>query len=134
MNKSDLKDGMIVKLRKGVTRVVIGKYLFDEQGFTHRLDNYNDDLTHINNCKNEDIMKIEYGDKIIWERGVEWENVPFGTKVRVLDYNDEEQIGRFLMYDKENEDDEFPFFIFIEDEKDTNWYRYCEIIEEGEDE
>ena len=133
MNKSDLKDGMIVKLRKGVTRVVIGKYLFDEQGFTHRLDNYNNDLTHINNCKNEDIMKIEYGDKIIWERGVEWENVPFGTKVRVWDDDEEDDklVGRFIYYE---EGYEFPFLVFVEDEKDTNWYYYCEIIEEEEDE
>lgn len=132
MNKSDLKDGMIVKLRKGVTRVVIGKYLFDEQGFTHRLDNYNNDLTHINNCKNEDIMKIEYGDKIIWERGVEWENVPFGTKVRVWDDDEEDDklVGRFIYYE---EGYEFPFLVFVEDEKEAYWYRYCEIIEEEDE-
>ena len=133
MNKSDLKDGMIVKLRKGVTRVVIGKYLFDEQGITHRLDNYNNDLTHTNNCKNEDIMKIEYGGKVIWERKVDWKNVPFGTKVRAWwEDSKTKQVGKFLAYD--DDDTELPFLVFIEHIPDTNWYGFCEIIEEEEDE
>ena len=133
MNKSDLKDGMIVKLRKGVTRVVIGKYLFDEQGFTHRLDNYNNDLTHMNNCKSEDIMKIIHGDKIIWERKVDWKNVPFGTKVRAWwEDSKTKQVGKFLAYD--DDDTELPFLVFIEHIPDTNWYGFCEIIEEEEDE
>ena len=69
MNKSDLKNGMIVVLRRGVTRVIIGKCLVDDDvNICNILENYNDDLTHMNNCKNEDIMKIEYGSEIIWER------------------------------------------------------------------
>ena len=75
MNKNDLESGMIVTLRRGVTRVIIGKSLFCELGNTNTLDNYNNDLTYTNNCKSEDIMKIEYGDKIIWERKIDWKNV-----------------------------------------------------------
>ena len=131
MNKSDLKDGMIVTLRKGITRVVIGKYLFDEQGITHRLDNYNDDLTHINNCNSEDIMKIEYGGKVIWERGTEWENIPFGTEVKVWDDDRDKLVGRFLAYD--DDDTELPFLVFIENDNEANWYDHCEIIEEEEE-
>ena len=135
MGKNDLKNGMIVTLRRGVERVIVGKYLFDEQGDTTGIiNNYNDDLTYMNNCTSEDIIKIEYGDKVIWER-VDWEKVPFGTKVRAWDYEeDDKQIGRFLSYDDKN-DEELPFFIFIKDsecEAKAWWFKNCEIIKEDE--
>ena len=127
MKKSDLKNGMIVTLRRGVTRVVIGKYLFDEQGATTGiLYNYNNDLTY--NCTSEDIMKIEYGGKVIWERRVDWKNIPFGTKVRVWEDEDDKLVGRFLAYDEDDED--VPFLVFIESEREMHWFEYCEIIEE----
>ena len=133
MNKSDLKDGMIVTLRRGVTRIIIGKGLFTKEGeATGTLNCYNDDLTYINNCTSEDIMKIEYGGKVIWKR-VDWKNVPFGTKVRAWWKGSEEtkQVGRFLYYDED--DEELQFLIFIEHTPDTNWFDYCEIIEEGDE-
>ena len=135
MNKSDLKNGMIVTLRRGVERVIIGIYLFDEQGdATGTLNCYNDDLTYINNCTSEDIMKIEYGGKVIWERGIEWKNVPFGTKVRAWDDEDDKVVGRFLDYD-DKDDGELPFFIFIKNsecEAKAWWFKNCEIIKEEE--
>ena len=136
MNKSDLKKGMIVTLRRGVERIIIRKCLFDEDGITtSTLNCYNDDLTYINNCTNEDIMKIEYGGKVIWER-VDWKKVPFGTKVRAWDDDEEDKVvGKFLDYDdKDNE--ELPFFIFIKDsecEAKAWWFKNCEIIKEGEE-
>ena len=132
MKKSDLKKGMIVTLRRGVERVIIGERLFEEEeGFiTSTLKNYNDDLTYINNCKNEDIMKIEYGGKVIWER-VDWDKVPFGTKVRAWDDDEEDKVvGKFLSYDDED-NEELPFFIFIKDsecEAKAWWFKNCEII------
>ena len=130
MNKSDLKTGMIVTLRRGVERVIIGERLFEEEGFiTSTLKNYNDDLTYTNNCTSEDIMKIEYGGKIIWKR-VEWDKVPFGTKVRAWDYNEDKVVGRFLAYDED--DKGLPFLVFIESEREMHWYKNCEIIKEGE--
>ena len=132
MNKSDLKNGMIVTLRRGVERVIIGERLFEEEeGFiTSTLKNYNDDLTYTNNCKSEDIMKIEYGGKVIWER-VEWDKVPFGTKVRVWDDDGEVDYGRFIVYDEETCEN-MPFLVFVEDEKDVLFFKYCEIIVEDE--
>ena len=132
MRKSDLKKGMVVTLRRGAERVIIGRFLFDEEGtITSKLDYYNDDLTYINNCTSEDIMKIEYGGETIWERG-EWDKVPFGTKVRAWDCNEDDKVvGRFLYY---KEGYEYPYLIFIESEEDVISYRYCEIIKEGEDE
>ena len=130
MGKNDLKNGMIVTLRRGVTRIVIGIYLFDEQGdATGTLNCYNNDLTYINNCNSEDIMKIEYGGKVIWERGIEWKNVPFGTKVRAWDDDGEVDYGRFILYDEETCEN-MPFLVFVEDEKDVLFFKYCEIIEE----
>ena len=131
MKKSDLKNGMIVTLRRGVKRVIIGKCLVnDDVDICNILENYNDDLTYTNNCKSEDIMKIEYGGEIIWER-VEWDKIPMGTKVKVWDWNDEEQIGRFIYYDDDS--DMIPFLVFIKDKKSAMWFEYCEIIKEGEE-
>ena len=133
MNKSDLKNGMIVTLRRKAERVVVGKRLFAEHGTTNILDNYNNDLTHINNCKSEDIVKVEYGGEIIWEEKVDWSEVPFGTKVRAWwEDSKVKYTGRFLAYD--DNDTELPFLVFIEHIPDTNWYGFCEIIEEEEDE
>ena len=134
MRKSDLKTGMIVTLRRGVERIIIRKCLFDEDGITtSTLNCYNDDLTYINNCTNEDIMKIEYGGKVIWER-VEWDKVPFGTKVRAWDDEEDKVVGKFLSYD-DKDGEELPFFIFIKDsecEAKAWWFKNCEIIKEEE--
>ena len=133
MRKSDLKKGMIVTLRRGVERIIIRSCLFDEDGITtSTLNCYNDDLTYINNCTNEDIMKIEYGGKVIWER-VDWKKVPFGTKVRAWDDDEEDKVvGKFLSYDDEN-DEGLPFFVFIEDPMAKAWwFKNCEIIKEEE--
>ena len=130
MNKGDLKDGMIVTLRRGVNRVIIGGNLVDDDVFVcNILQNYNDDLTHKNNCTSEDIMKIEYGGKIIWERSFEWEKVQFGAKVRAW-WNSEEpkQTGKFLCCDKN--DEEMRFLVFIERDMEAYWFKYCEPVEE----
>ena len=131
MRKSDLKNGMIVTLRREVERIIVGKYLFDKQGdTTGTINNYNDDLTYINNCTSEDIMKIIHGDKVIWER-VDWKKVPFGTKVRAWDdEEDDKQVCRFLCYDKN--DGKLPFFVFIEGLDKAWWFKNCEIIKEDE--
>ena len=131
MNKSDLKNGMIVVLRRGVTRVIIGKCLVnDDVDICNILENYNDDLTHINNCKSEDIMKIEYGGKVIWER-VDWNKVPFGTKVRAWDYDDEYKLeGRLLYY--EGDRAELKFLVFMENILRIRWFPYCELLDGGD--
>ena len=130
MKKSDLKNGMIVTLRRGVEKIIIGGCLFNEDGITtSTLNCYNDDLTYMNNCNSEDIMKIEYGGKVIWER-VDWKKVPFGTKVRAWDNDEEKVVGRFLSYDEDDEG--LPFLVFIESEREMHWFKNCEIIKEEE--
>ena len=132
MKLKDMKNGMILTLRKGYKRVVIGNQLFYEEGtLCDTLDNYNDDLTYMNNCTDNDIMKIEYGSEIIWERKLDWSKVSFGTKVRAWDYDDEYKlVGKFIAYDED--DKKKPFLVFIEDQKDTYWFDHCELIEEGD--
>ena len=134
MKLKDMKNGMILTLRKGYKRIVIGNRLFYEEGtLCDTLDNYNDDLTYMNNCTDNDIMKIEYGSEIIWERKLDWSKVSFGTKVRVWGYdNKNKQVGRFLCYNKNDEGDEFPFLAFIESKKSAYWFKCCEIIEGGD--
>ena len=132
MKLKDMKNGMILTLRKGYKRVVIGNRLFYEEGtLCDTLDNYNDDLTYMNNCTDNDIMKIEYGSEIIWERKLDWNKVSFGTKVRTWDYDDEYKlVGKFIAYDED--DKKKPFLVFIEDQKDTYWFEHCELIEGGD--
>ena len=78
-------------------------------------------------------MKNEYGSEIIWERKIDWNKIPFGTKVRAWwEDSKTKQVGKFLAYD--DDDTELPFLVFIEHIPDTNWYGFCEIIEEEEDE
>ena len=132
MKLKDMKNGMILTLRKGYKRVVIGNRLFYEEGtLCDTLDNYNDDLIYMNNCTDNDIMKIEYGSEIIWERKLDWSKVSFGTKVRAWDYGDEYKlVGKFIAYDED--DKKKPFLVFIEDQKDAYWFEHCELIEGGD--
>ena len=132
MKLKDMKNGMILTLRKGYKRIVIGNRLFYEEGtLCDALDNYNDDLTYMNNCTDNDIMKIEYGSEIIWERKLDWSKVFFGTKVRAWDYDDEYKlVGKFIAYDED--DKKKPFLVFIEDQKDAYWFEHCELIEGGD--
>ena len=132
MKLKDMKNGMILTLRKGYKRIVIGNRLFYEEGtLCDTLDNYNDDLTYMNNRTDNDIMKIEYGSEIIWERKLDWSKVSFGTKVRAWDYDDEYKlVGKFIAYDED--DKKKPFLVFIEDQKDTYWFDHCELIEGGD--
>lgn len=132
MNKSDLKDGMIVTLRKGIDRVIIKGGLFSEYGATCTLDYYNDDLTHTINGASDDIVKIEYGGEVIWERKVEWDKVPFGTKVRGWNEGDTTtNVGKFLAYD--DNDTAPPFFIFLEQNMQARWFRHCELLVEEDE-
>ena len=68
--KADIKDGMILTYRNGCKRIVIDKkfYSYPEIKISgNSLNNYNDDLT-LKNTRCEDIMKVSYDGKVIWER------------------------------------------------------------------
>lgn len=69
MKLSDLKQGMVCELRDGTTFTVVGKGKVhnDENYMFYISDNYENDLSHKRN-KQIDIMKVSYGDKVVWER------------------------------------------------------------------
>ena len=137
MNKNDLKDGMKIITRDKRRYYYINGMIFyrdNKNVYDYYIvnDNYTNSLTSTSS-KNLDIMKIYYMDELIWERKTDWTKVPFGTKVRAWwEGNEVKQVGRFLAYD--DDDEELPFLVFIEHIPDANWFDYCEIIEEGEDE
>lgn len=70
MKLSDLKQGMICELRNkdSITILNNGYFLDDDTYFFKTYSNhYKDDLTHKAD-KMLDIMKVSYGDKVVWER------------------------------------------------------------------
>lgn len=57
MNKFDLKDGMMVEVRKGAKYLALGNKLIGINDY-FPLTYYNEDLTHMNGLKEWDIIKI----------------------------------------------------------------------------
>lgn len=98
MNKSDLKDGMVVELRKGKRFLIVKNLMIGNTWY--ELSWYNDDLIDCSN-RDFDIVKIwgindgfsitaildpnkECGIELLWERNeVDWSKVPKDTKVLV---------------------------------------------------
>lgn len=144
MDKSDLKDGMIVEYKNGKRRLFINNILLDTNNYNN-LDNYREDLTN-EFIDDHDIVKIfefkegaledvlyKFKLKLIWERKeMDWKNVPFGTRVRVWD-DEEEYEGKFLEYYKEDDYDKSPYMVYITGSNDF-WWKNCELIEEPAEE
>lgn len=143
MKKSDLKSGMVVKLRDWKEKfILIGDTLCSANGKNFLiLDSYDDDLKHNYNDDLDivEVYKCEYPNlmscflenklELIWEREeVDWSKVPFGTKVKVWDSGEESYEGKFLGYNEEEEVD-YPFNVFVNVNYDVAWEK-CELIEE----
>lgn len=138
MKKSDLKDGMVVKLRGGDLLVAMDSYLFNKDYNQElELDEYSDDLLYCNDkYKHFDIVEVyenirpfvENNCEFLWKREeVDWNKVPFGTKVLVWDFKDQIKMeGKFIRYDEV--DDSYKFVVLVENEPEINW-RYCELAE-----
>ena len=137
MNKSDLKDGQCIGLRKynrcGDAEYYKG-YIIDfqtKQIISLGLD-YNDDLTHKYD-EDLDIMAI-YDDKeskCLWNREeIDWTKVQFGAKVRCWDKKrkDLKYEGKFLNY---NKDCDRPFEVYVDRETIIEWDN-CELIQDIE--
>lgn len=143
MNKKDLKDGMIVRLRNGICYCILHNDILkkdEEEGkyeIIMNLNKYNDDMTF---DKDEilDIMKVyDFNMKILWKRKeIDWSKVPHDTKVLVaiINYeNDEEWTKRY--FESYNPEDEYPFRTYIAGQ--TSWtsegehskWKYCKLAE-----
>lgn len=133
MNKSDLKNGMHVKLRNGSIREYYKGYFigveYNELGY---IDFYDIDLKHNTESK-LDIMKVfDEDNNTIWEREeVDWSKVPIGTKVLVS--NNENNWYEHLFIDYRN-NEEFKFkAVDIKSRQIHNW-KYCKLAEEPKEE
>lgn len=97
MNKSDLKNGMHVKLRNGSIREYYKGYFigveYNELGY---IDFYDIDLKHNTESK-LDIMKVfDEDNNTIWEREeVDWSKVPKDTKV-LVSYDGKQWFKRYF--------------------------------------
>lgn len=132
MNKSDLKDGMVVTIRGGQQCILIERNLF-KNNFTlnSTLFDYNEDLTHKKN-KNNDIVKVFGIGKLkeLWEREeVDWSKVPVGTKVKVSD----DEIEWFNAYFIKKSSPITAFYVISAEGKLSDW-SYCKLAEKPKEE
>lgn len=134
MNKSDLKDGMIVELRNGEELHILHDLLLRKDANRYigvsSLYGYDRDLLMLNKCSEEDIMKVfDAQNNLVWERKeVDWFKVPFGTKVRCWNNEYESYEGRLLKYSP-NKD--YPFMLYYID-NDVSSFKYCELVNKNE--
>lgn len=133
MNKSNLKNGMHVKLRNGSIREYYKGYFigveYNELGY---IDFYDIDLKH--NTESElDIMEVfDEDNNTIWEREeVDWSKVPVGTKVLVSANEIDWFTSYFIKKLSPIEDTNF-YVINIKGE--LNEWEYCKLAEEPKEE
>ena len=153
MKKSDLKDGMVVELRKGTRLMLINDYLHNEM-HEYNFNNYNEYLIHHQNVNILDIVKVYIIDisnikemfksiklkdmladeflKLIWEREeIDWSKVPVGTKVLVSANEIDWFTSYFIKKLSPIEDTNF-YVINIKGE--LNEWEYCKLAEEPKEE
>lgn len=134
MNKSDLKDGMVVTIRGGNQCILIEGNLF-KNNFTSDLTtfDFNEDLTSKKN-KNYDIVKVfDIGKtKELWKREeIDWSKVPVGAKVSVSDNENNWYEHLFIDYQY---DEEIKFkAVDIISKQIHNW-KYCKLAEKPKEE
>ncbi|MDU2048639.1 MAG: hypothetical protein E6715_10140 [Clostridium perfringens] len=143
MKKSDLKDGMIVQVGEDLYLVCDDKFL-GLNGYM-RFEDYDENLNlkdkrfekfNINFVYKSETWGLGLKDlltstkllKVIWERKkeIDWNKVPFGTKVVASDF--EERLNReyiFVGYKEELE--KYPFIVARVLEGEAVSFRYCKI-------
>lgn len=146
MQKSDLKNGMIVEISNGDRFIVIDNFILGNTW--NNLNSYNEDLTEkcIDKC---DIVKVyevtcgrtldnilkpneSFGVKLIWEREeIDWSKIPFGTRIRVWDNSDEKFEARFMTYVEGNGKH---YRVWLEEAKHPWDFKHCELVEEPKEE
>lgn len=130
MNKSDLKDGMILIYRNGCEVDYYKGYLLDfESEGIEKMNLFNDDLTHKEH-EFWDVCKIIEDDSVIWEREeIDWNEVTFGTKVICWNDVNNKFVGRFLGYD----DGTNTYMVFVSTDRVTDW-ESCKLAEDPKEE
>lgn len=143
MKKSDLKDGMIVKIGKAIYLVCGDKFLglngylgfenYDEnlkiKG--NEFENLNINFVYETGCWElglKDLLSETKSLEKIWERPreIDWSKVPFGTKVVASDF--EERLHRqYIFVGYKEELKEYPFIVARALDGEAVSFRYCKI-------
>ena len=144
MNKNELKNGDELILRNGDVIYHLNGTLYqmkeDESLIPISERTFNDDLRNIVN--NEfDVMKVVYEDEIVFDRGIDWNEVDMGTPVIVWDDGIEKLYdGKFIYYDPHDYEIKFLALVTYEreyddgnivEEVDALWFTNCKL-KEGE--
>lgn len=141
MEKSDLKDGMIVEYKEGKFGLKLGARIISQNEHLE-LEDLEENLTTENEL--DVIVRIyesvnvyffsEINDKnklkLIWERPreIDWSKVPFGTKVQAsddLNKEDDDLERIFVRYEAKLK--EYPFIVAYDTDDDAQSFRYCKI-------
>lgn len=143
MKKSDLKDGMMLKLRDDNMYSMLHGYLLelsldDTYKIIASMDDYDDEFnnlaTILSNPSIMDVMKIYDKDmNVLWEREeVDWSEVKVGTKVLMSDSKINWFNGIFL---KKTDfiDDGVRFKVANNSGLVEEW-KYCKLVEEQKEE
>lgn len=140
MNKSDLKDGMMLKLRNDNMYSLLHGYLLeltlnDTYKIIASMDDYDDEFNNLVTILSKpfvkDIMKIYDKDmNVLWERkDVDWSKVEVGTKVMVkFNFDEEYQEGTFICIN-----DNGKFLTYDKRAGILHW-KYCKLAEEQKEE
>lgn len=140
MNKSDLKDGMMLKLRNNNIYSLLHGYLLelsldDTYKIIASMDDYNDEFKNCNSNLDDssvlDVMKIydkDMNELWLYEE-VCWSNIPFGTKVVVS--NDNFFTEEVMYFINKSGDD---YFVVDLDRDEIGYFKYCELLEDPEEE
>ena len=88
MNKNELKNGDELILRNGDVIYHLNGTLYEmrNNGDMYTIKDYafDDDLKHYENC-DFDVVKVVYEDEIVFDRGIDQNEVDMGTPVIVWD-------------------------------------------------
>lgn len=141
MEKSDLKDGMIVEYKDGKFGLKLGARIISQNEHLE-LEDLEENLTTENEL--DVIVRVyesvnvyffsEINDKnklkLIWERPreIDWSKVPFGTKVQAsddLNKEDDDLERIFVRYEAKLK--EYPFIVAYDTDDDAQSFRYCKI-------
>ena len=145
MNKSDLKDGMIVEYKDGNFGLKLGARIIS-QNECLELEDLEENLTTTNE---QDVIVRIYESvnvnffseinnknklKLIWERPreINWSKVPRGINVRVRNSKDVMwQDTKFIYI---NSYEQYKFYTNSDNDYGVNCWKYCEIIDEIKEE
>lgn len=144
MNKSELRNGMSLKMRNTYKFLILNSEIYLEtiDGYeyfnklNHFLSSYNNDMTNLDDDKYDIIEVYNIDGKLIWERDeIDWSKVPKDTKVLVKNKTDKLWYPRYFV---EYKNGKYNTYIngstsWSTDDFPEEW-DYCKLVEEQKEE